>query len=116
MQYTKPFRPVGDQDLSSARNNAVDSYKAFSETYITKLIYFPKDLADKLVEINLDMKGAFISFQWNVEHAQQSGEDSTEKWMKIFDKVSVDIKDSIAEIEDRFRLLIGVNTSFDKTT
>ena len=108
VQYTKPFRPVGGQDLDSARKVAVDSYKSFFETYITRLIYFPKDLADKLEQINSDMKEALLKFEWNVELTQHSGSDATREWQKIFDKVSVDIKQSIVEIEDRFRSLLGI--------
>ena len=106
-EYVQIFEPAGGKPKEERRNLAYESHESFRAYFQSKLIFFPKTTADKLEKINQDLVRAFNKFAVGVEMAPQMGGNSTEKWMEVFEAVTVEIKAALGEIESEFRELLG---------
>jgi hypothetical protein len=60
-----------------------------------------------LEKINQDLVKAFNKFAIEVEMAPQMGGNPAEKWIEVFEAVTVEIKVALEEIEHEFRVLLG---------
>lgn len=103
--YTKIFEPVGDKSREERRQISVDAHNAFREYYPKKLIYLPKLTADKIETINSELIKTFNEFFWTVDRKKNNGD--TDKWGEIFDKMNGEILDTLQDLEDEFRKLLG---------
>ena len=106
-EYVQIFEPAGGKPKNERRQSAYDSHETFRSYFQTKLIFFPKATADKLEKINQDLVRAFNNFAFGVEMAPQMGGNPAEKWIEVFEAVTGEIRDALAEIEVEFRELLG---------
>ena len=103
--YVKPFEPAGGSTREERFKRLVTSYGKFVESYSKKLIYFPKDTANKLEEIDKSCSDAGLEFRDLVE--PQYIADRTSRWIEIHKRVSTDIDTALRELETEFRRLLG---------
>ena len=106
-EYVQIFEPAGGKHKTVRRQLAYESHESFRSYFQSKLIFFPKLTADKLEKINQDLVRAFNNFTFGVELAPQMGGNPAEKWMEVFEAVTVEIKVALEEIEAEFRELLG---------
>ncbi len=106
-EYVQIFEPAGGKPKTDRRQLAYESHESFRSYFQSKLIFFPKLTADKLEKINQDLVRAFNNFTFGVELAPQMGGNPAEKWMEVFEAVTVEIKVALEEIEAEFRELLG---------
>jgi Fe-S cluster assembly scaffold protein SufB len=109
--YVKPFVPAGDTPKEQRRKEAEDAHQEFQKYYATKLIFLPKATATKLEEIDLQLVKTFNDFVFGVEMTQSAGGNGFEKWIQIFERVNVEIKVALGELEDELRRLMGDESS-----
>jgi hypothetical protein len=93
-----------DPSREERRTKATDSYKAFSDYYVKNLIFLPKTTAGKLNSIYRRSVETFNEFVFTVDQAKV---EDIEKWLAIFERVNVEIKPALNELEDEFRRLLG---------
>lgn len=106
-EYVQIFEPAGGKPKDERRELAYKSHEYFRAYFQSKLIFFPKQTADKLEKINHDLVRAFNNFTFGVEMAPQMGGNPAEKWMEVFEVVTGEIKVALGEIEVEFRELLG---------
>lgn len=105
--YIKIFEASGDKPRPERRSIAIEAHQKFNECFQEKLIFFPKQTADKLESINLDIVRAFNEFTYGVEMANQMGTNSAEKWHEVFTRLNGGVLDALRELENDFRTLLG---------
>ena len=106
-EYVKIFESSGDLPKKERRELAAHSHEIFSKYFHTKLIFFPKDTAEKLEKINLDLIRVFNQFTFGVEMAPAVGGNPAINWMNVIDVINGDIKDALSDLEVEFRSLLG---------
>lgn len=106
-EYVQIFEPAGGKPKDERRELAYQSHESFRIYFQSKLIFFPKQTADKLEKINQDLVRAFNKFAFGVERAPQMGGNPAEKWIEVFEAVTGEIKLALDEIEGEFRELLG---------
>jgi hypothetical protein len=106
-EYVQIFEPAGGKPKEERRELAYKSHESFRVYFQSKLIFFPKQTADKLEKINQDLVKAFNNFTIGVEMAPQMGGNQAEKWIEVFEVVTGEIKLALGEIEGEFRELLG---------
>jgi hypothetical protein len=106
-EYVQIFEPAGGKPKEERRESAYKSHESFRVYFQSKLIFFPKQTADKLEKINQDLVRAFNNFTIGVEMAPQMGGNPAEKWIEVFEVVTGEIKLALGEIEGEFRELLG---------
>jgi hypothetical protein len=70
-EYVQIFEPAGGKPKDERRELAYKSHEYFRAYFQSKLIFFPKQTADKLEKINQDLVRAFNNFTFGVEMAPQ---------------------------------------------
>jgi hypothetical protein len=103
--YVKIFEPAGDKPRDQRREIAVEAHSVFRDYYPKKLIYLPKSTADKLEAINGELVLTFNQFSFNVDFQQGAGD--AEKWNEIFKNMNGEMQETLKELEDEFRKLLG---------
>ena len=106
-EYVQIFEPAGGKPKEERRELAYKSHESFRVYFQSKLIFFPKQTADKLEKINQDLVKEFKNFNIGVEMAPQMGGNQAEKWIEVFEVVTGEIKLALGEIEGEFRELLG---------
>ena len=104
--YIKIFEPAGDKPREERRKIALDAHSALREYYPRKIIYIPKDTADKLEAIDMELVKTFNEFSYTVDFQKQDTVDAM-KWYKIFEKMRDEMKQALNDLEDEFRKLLG---------
>jgi hypothetical protein len=111
-EYTKAFEPAGGSSLDERRKTAAEAANKFAMIYMTNQIYVTEEAANKLDEINRELKQAFIQFAYGVDLMRDiSGVDYTEKWIAIGQKVERLSSVVMRELETEFRILLGDENS-----
>jgi hypothetical protein len=103
--FVKIGVPAGDKPIEERRQIAVDAHNEFRAYYPKKLIYLPKVTADKIEAINIELIKTFNEFDWNIARKQLTSD--TDKWLEIFKRMKGEILDTLQELEDQFRELLG---------
>ena len=103
--YVKMFEPAGDLPRDERRDAAFKAHEIFHSYYTTRLIFFPRETASKLEEINLQLVKIFNEFVYTVDHS--NGVGSTDNWIKLFNRVNDEIPIALKELESEFRKLLG---------
>jgi hypothetical protein len=107
-EYVQIFEPLAGpsrQERCIAANNA---HRDFHVYYTRKLIFFPKDVARKLEQIDADCVLVFGEFALHVELSPDPNRPI--KWAEIFERVQTEIRAALSELEDHFRRLLGDET------
>lgn len=105
--YTKVFEPAGGLSREERRKIAVEAANAFAKLYDKKKIFVPESAAQKLDEINMELKQAFLQFAYSVDLMPDQGLDRTQKWLEVGQKIERLSKTAISELERDFRVLLG---------
>ena len=103
--YVKIFEPAGGTPRDLRQKAAIAAHEAFQPYYRKRLVFFPKGIAEMLESVDRQLVGAHNEFVLGVEMAD--GRNTADKWNKVFDTVSVNIKAALRELEDEFRRLLG---------
>jgi hypothetical protein len=104
--YTKAFEPVGGSSREERRKTASEAANAFAKLYDKKKIFVPESAAQKLDEINVELKRAFMQFAYHIDFLPENL-DRTQKWLEVGQKVERLSKTAISELERDFRVLLG---------
>lgn len=105
--YVKIFEPAGDSPREQRRQAAVDAHRAFRTYYTGRLVFIPKATATKLEAIDFQLVKTFNEFVFGVDMASNTSTNTMDKWTKIFERVSGEIKNALSELEEEFRQLLG---------
>lgn len=103
--YVKIFEPSGDKPRDERREIASQAHKELRAYYPKKLIFLPRETANKLEEIDLELVKIFNEFAFTVDFQQGAGD--SQKWMDIFDRMKGEMKEALGELENEFRGLLG---------
>ena len=91
--YVKIFEPAGDKKRDERRQIAVDAHLNFRNYYPKKIIYMPKNTAEKLEKIDIALVQAFNEFVFTVDMKQNNSD--LNKWVEIDKRMSGEMKDVI---------------------
>lgn len=105
--YTKAYEPEGGPSRDERRKTAAEAANAFAKLYDKKKIFVPESAANKLDEINMELKQAFLQFAYGVDLMPDQGLHRTQKWLEVGQKVERLSKTAIFELERDFRVLLG---------
>jgi len=106
--YTQPFRDEGDELRDDDRKKASEALDLFASYYSKRLIFLPKGVACKLESIDKELTSVFTEFRYGVDQVQAAGGSAYPKWVEIIEKLySKDITDTLTDLENEFRNLIG---------
>ena len=103
--YVAIYEPAGCPTREDRRSEAAESHKEFQKYYTKSIIFFPKNVANKLEKIDQELIKTFNDFCISVEIIK--GENTTRTWLDIWERIKTDIKKSLDELEDEFRKLLG---------
>ncbi len=103
-EYVKPFETSGDPPREDRYKTLVEAHKSFYRAYSSKLIFFPKSVADKLNTINKECVKAGNSFRYFVDVKDKQGD--IKKWIEISDTVENKINEALLELENEFRKIL----------
>jgi len=113
--------PVGKLD-ENRLNKGMEAYDSFAEVHdfcVVNKIWLKKETADRTIELLDKIYSKLIEFRIILvekRHLLFSDPDApkeyvierTENWVKIVDKIRVDIKEPLKLLEDDFRSILGV--------
>lgn len=105
--YTQMFEYNGIASRDERRNVAAISYNKFHDHFVSNRIFLPKDTADKVAQVDEQIRVLFNQFAIGVDRPNTQGRDVTEQWIKISNQLDTDIRQALTDIEDDFRNLIG---------
>jgi hypothetical protein len=102
--YEMRFQAVVDDPSRERRESVTAAYRKFHDYYITKVIFFPKDTAKKLDDIDSQLLINYNKFMGTVEMSKGSDINS---WIQNVKEVEEEIKTALNELEDEFRRILG---------
>lgn len=117
--YTAIARFIKDgEDPEKAEEARIDrANKAigdFNKYVLENCIYFDKPLAERLDEIRQAYSSAAIDYmflkQSMPEVSPEAYMENVKKWQDINDRIRVELQNTLKELEDEFRKLLGVNS------
>ncbi|MDP8228615.1 MAG: hypothetical protein P9M15_04100 [Candidatus Electryoneaceae bacterium] len=103
--YVKPFEPADGKSREERREIARNAHKVFREYYPPKIIFLPQPTAKKVEAIDRDLVVTFMEFANTID--SQEGSGNTEKWIEIDTKMKREMKETLEELENEFRKLLG---------
>jgi len=108
-EYTAIFEPAGIPPREERAKRAVDALNSYMVLYRDRKIFIPRQTTIKLDQIQSEIRGAFIEFQWGVDYASRANRQGgdTDKWMKVSKTLEGVSKLALIELEDDFRRLLG---------
>lgn len=112
-EYVKVFEPVGEKPREERHKELFDAHLKFHDTYRSKVIFFPKAIADKLDGINKEFVKAGNEF--NIFVLNQNNPDRYKIWTEIAERCDGKIKDALQDLAKEFRSLLGDKGDYDLT-
>ena len=105
-EYTKLFVPAGDSSIDERRARAADAYNKYIPVFHHKKIFIPEKTAKGIESLNQELLRVYTEFFYGVEHLP-NGKEKTDNWREIFEKLNGPILNSLSDLENDFRLLLG---------
>jgi hypothetical protein len=106
-EYTKAFEPIGGTSREERRQNAADAVNAFTKLFFHNEIFIPERAANKLHEINQELKIAFIQFLHGVDQTQGDNRDHMTSWVQVEKRIETLSNLALRELERDFRTILG---------
>jgi hypothetical protein len=105
-EYTKLFVPAGDPSIDERRAKAAEAYNKYVPVFHHKKIFIPEKTAEGIESLNQDLLRVYTDFFYGVEHLP-NGKEKTDNWREVFEKLNGPISESLSNLENDFRLLLG---------
>lgn len=103
--YVSMFESTAGPSREERRDVAADAHAAFQLYYVSKLIFFPEETANRLETIDQQLVTSFNIFAIQVDTS--NGPDKTKTWMEVNNKIESEIKPALDELANEFRKLLG---------
>lgn len=105
-EYTKVFVPVGDLPIEARRRKASEAYNKYISVYHRNRIFIPARTADCIDALNKNFRQVLYDFFYGIEQKPE-GKGNSDKWFEIFERMNGPISESLSDLENDFRSLLG---------
>jgi hypothetical protein len=105
-EYTKVFVPVGDLPIEERRHKASEAYNKYISVYHHNRIFIPAKTAECIDILNHNIRQVFYDFFYGIEQKPE-GKGNSDKWFEIFKRMNGSISESLSNLENDFRSLLG---------
>lgn len=117
----KPFQPAGEPQPTEKFSAFIKKYNEYYRFFQKKRIYFPPQMCETIDKLNrvifvshlelsiypLDWDSPEFSFHPSLVNEKR------EYWTKVWDRYNSDVVNLKKELENSFRLILGVETQID---
>lgn len=110
----RPMQWAGEKNTGEKMKIAVTDTNEFILYYSQNKIYFSKGTCASLENITKELKGTIATFQTkeflkeDLQYNKNASKEHMDHWMKAWDKIDKEIPTALTNLEDEFRLILGV--------